>query len=370
VARVDILFGLAYPDARVRRTAQALADAGYEVRVLAWDREGARPAREMDGRVRIEHARVISRSGRGAVQVAFLERAVWRHLPRMRADPPAVLHAVDLPMLAVALLLRPLIGRPKLVYDAFEIYALMESHKYPGWLLSLVRLAERRLPRRADLVITPGHGRAAYFAERGTRSTVVGNWIDAPGNPPARDTARRELGIGDDRFCIVYAGGLEPSRDLESLVGHARRVEDDLVLVAGRGEQQPAVEAAAASLPNLRFLGWVAEPGTLYAAADALYYALRPDHPYASHPAPNNLYAAIAYAVPIVHRAQGELAIVADEGDIGPSFSDAASLDAAFATLRDPGVQDLVRSSLRRLQGRYSARRAAAALVDAYAHLE
>ena len=364
--RVDVLFGLAYPDSRVRRTTQALAAAGYDVRVLAWDRTGAAPRRERDGAVRVEHARVPSRSGRGASQLAYLARAVWSHLPALRRERPDVLHAVDLPMLAAAIVLRPLIGRPRLVYDAFEIYALMEAHKYPAWLLSVIRSAERRLPRRADLVIMPGTARQAYFAERGVASTVVGNWVDAPAEPLDRGSARAALHIGAEDFVLVYAGGLEASRDIDSLLRHAERAPDDVIVIAGRGEGADGVRRAAEDSPNVRFIGWTTDPGQLYVAADAVYYALHPDHPYAAHPAPNNLYAAIAWTVPLVHRGQGEIGLVAREAEIGAEFADDPSLDRAIDTLRDPARQRTVRASLRGLQDRYTARRAAQALIDAY----
>jgi glycosyltransferase involved in cell wall biosynthesis len=364
--RVDVLFGLAYPDSRVRRTSQALAAAGYDVRVLAWDRTGAAPRRARDGAVRVEHARVRSRSGRGASQLAYLARAVWSHLPALRRDRPDVIHAVDLPMLAAALALRPLIGRPRLVYDAFEIYALMEAHKYPAWLLRVIRGAERRLPRRADLVVTPGAARQAYFAERGVASCVVGNWVDAPVDHPERASARAALQIGPEPFVIAYAGGIEPSRDIGSLLRHAERAPRDVVVIAGRGEQADEVRRAAERNPNVRFIGWTDDPGRLYAAADAVYYALHPDHPYAAHAAPNNLYAAIAWAVPLVHRGQGEIGAAAREAQIGAAFDDDASLDQAIDALRDPERQAAVRASLRGLQDRYTARRAAEALIDAY----
>jgi glycosyltransferase involved in cell wall biosynthesis len=364
--RVDVLFGLAYPDSRVRRTTQALADAGYDVRVLAWDRTGAAARQARDGAVRVEHARVLSRSGRGASQLAYLGRAVWSYLPALRRERSDVLHAVDLPMLAAALAVRPFVGRPRVIFDAFEIYARLEAPKYPAWLLRVIRFAERRLPRRADLVITPGAGRQAYFAERGMTSTVVGNWADAPIAAPDRAAARAALGIGAERFVIVYAGGLEPSRDIGSLLRHAERAPDDVVVIAGRGEQSDAVQRAAERNANVRFVGWAADPGELYAAADAVYYALDPDHPYASHAAPNNLYAAIAWAVPLIHRGQGEIGIVAREAQIGEPFTADASLDQAVDALRDPARQQAVRTSLRGLQVRYTARSAAEALIDAY----
>jgi glycosyltransferase involved in cell wall biosynthesis len=197
-------------------------------------------------------------------------------------------------------------------------------------------------------------------------STVVGNWADAPIAAPDRAAARAALGIGAERFVIVYAGGLEPSRDIGSLLRHAERAPDDVVVIAGRGEQSDAVQRAAERNANVRFVGWAADPGELYAAADAVYYALDPDHPYASHAAPNNLYAAIAWAVPLIHRGQGEIGIVAREAQIGEPFTDDASLDQAVDALRDPARQQAVRPSLRGLQVRYTARSAAEALIDAY----
>ncbi|MGH2356423.1 MAG: glycosyltransferase [Candidatus Limnocylindria bacterium] len=367
--RVDILFGQHYPDARVRRCAQALAGAGYDVRVLAWDREGGSAPPVSDGRVRVEHARVATRTGRGLGQLPFLARVVWRHLAAVRSDLPDVLHAVDLPMLAAALLVRPLASRPRIVYDAFELYSIMEWHKYPDWLLRMIERAERGLPRRADLVLTPGEERRAWFGSRGIGSVVVGNWIDAPAPGVDRTAARHELRVAPEQFCVLYAGGLEPSRDIGPLLEHARRAPEDLVLVAGRGMQATLVTAAAAELPNVRFLGWVADTTPLYAAADCVYYALRTDHPYAAYAAPNNLYSAVAFGRPLVHRGQGEIGVVAAQADIGEQFDGDASLDSAIARLRDPERRASVTESLAKLRERYSARRAAEALLAAYAGL-
>ena len=367
--RVDILFGLSYPNTRVQRTARALDAAGWNVRVLAWDREAQRPRHARDGRIRVDHSRVRSHSGRGTTQLIYLLRALRSHGPAMRADPPDVLHVVDLPVLAGALAIWPLGGGRRLVYDAFELYALMQAERYPRWLLRGVDLAERLLPRRADLVITPGAGRAAWFAERGIESVVVGNWIDAPERPPTHAAARRALGIPPERFMILYAGDLETSRDVQALIRHAERAPKDLVVIAGRGSQAAAVERAANVLPNVRWDGWLDSTAVHHAAADALYYALHPDHPYAAHPAPNNLYAAIAHGVPLIHRGQGEIGVLAREAEIGVAFDDDPSLDAAVDRLRDPSLRRHIRASLQSLQDRYNERATAATLVEAYERL-
>ncbi len=365
--RVDILFERAYnPDPRVQRESAALSDAGYDVRILGWDRSGAMPPAAREGDVEIRRVGPVSRDGRGIAQLASLARAVAHYVPLIRARRPGILHAVDLPMLAAALVISPFVGRPLIIYDAFEIYAVMESHKYPRPLLRLIAAVERVLPRFADLVIVVGGERQAYFAERGVRSVVVGNWIDAPTGAPSREEARESLGIEPSRLAILYAGGLDPSRDIDSLIRHAERVPGDLVLVAGRGVQEASVANAAARLVNVRFLGFLPDPTTATVAADLLYYSLVPDHPYAAHAAPNNLYVAIAYATPLVHRGQGEIGFLAERVDIGARFDDDASLDAAIDSLRDPARRHQVARVLSGLQATYSWTRAATALLDAY----
>lgn len=369
---VEILLDKPYdPDHRVERTAQTLIAAGYDVRVLAWDRTGSRPISEVHNGVPIRRIQLRSRVSRGWTQLPFLLVVAARLLPLLRERHPRVIHAVNLPMLIITLVLMPFLGgrRPAVVYDAFEIHALMGVHSYPRWLVLLIGLAEHYLPRFADLVITPGEERRRYFRRRGIGSVAVPNWIEPPLTSPDREAARRELGIEPDQFVLLYAGGILGSRDLEPLVDHARRCPEDLVLIAGRGDAESELMEISAGLSNVRILGWVANPATLLSAADVLYYALKPDHPYASHAAPNNLYQAIAYAIPLLHRGQGEIELVAADHLIGRQFSDDATLDAAVEALRDRAEQERVRESLRGMQDAYRWTRAADRLIPAYRRL-
>jgi len=367
-SRVDFLLAKAYdPDLRVRRTGYALADAGYRPRVLAWDRSGMRPEESEDGPIHVHRIRVRSRPSRGWTQIFFLFRVAREFLRLMRQDPPQVIHAVDLPMLIVALALAPMLpgSRPAIVYDAFEIHALMGVHRYSRWLVAIIRITERYLPRLADLVITPGVDRQAYFAARGIRSVAVPNWVDPPQRLADRDEARAQFGL-DGRFCIVYAGGLIGSRDLDPLIRYAQHHPNDVVLIAGSGDAEGSLRTATASVPNVRLLGWLPDTSELFAAADALYYALKPDHPYASHAAPNNLYIAIANAVPLVFRAQGELSAVSARHRIGEVFVDDTTLERAIGALRDPHHNAAVRADLRMLQEEFRWADAAARLVGTY----
>jgi len=365
--RVDVLLAVGYdPDVRVRRITQALAAAGCRVRILAWDRDGTRAVAEDDGPVSVRRVSVRSRWGRGWTQAFALPRLFIRYLAAVRRRRPDVLHAVDLPMLVAALLIAPFAGRPRIVYDAFEVYRLMVGQRLPTPILWTIGLLERRLPRRAHLVITPGERRRQYFAKLGVRSISIPNWVDPPPVLPARATARGGFGISPETFCVAYAGALNTARDLDALLRHARRRPDHQVIIAGTGGDEPRLRTLAADLPNVRMAGWLADPSGLLAAADAIYYALHPDHPYAALAAPNNLYVAIAHQVPLAYRAQGELAEVGEQIVIGVPFTDDDSLDAALDQLADPQVNGRVRGNLAELAESYRWEIAAERLVRAY----
>jgi hypothetical protein len=367
VTKVDVLLAVGYdPDVRVQRATQALAAAGCSVRILAWDRDGTRPAAGDEGPVLIQRVAIRSRWGRGWTQLLVLPRVAASYLRAVRQRRPDVLHAVDLPMLLAAVLIAPLAGRPRIVYDAFEIYRVMMSGRLPAPLLWAIGLLERWLPRRADLVVTPGEARRRYFRRAGIESVSVPNWIDPPRARATREAARARLGIPEAAFCVAYAGALNPARDIDVLLRHARRRPDHQVVVAGAGSDEGRLRAAAADLPSVHMVGWLADPSDLLAGADALFYALRRDHPYASLAAPNNLYIAIAHAVPLAYREQGELAEVGAKHEIGVPFDDDASLDAALDQLADPAVNARIRGSLMALGSDYRWAVAAVRLVRAY----
>jgi glycosyltransferase involved in cell wall biosynthesis len=367
-SRIDVLLAVPYdPDVRVRRETQALADAGARVRILAWDRTGDRPISDYDGRVLVQRVGPRSTFARGASQLFFFMRLWLTLLPLIRRRRPDVLHAIDLPMLVIALAAWPLVGRPAIVYDAFEVYSVMVSHRLAAPLVKLIGMLETNLPRLANLVITPGDLRRSWFEDHGISSISIPNWVDRPQVEIDRAEARARLGIAEQQFCLVYAGALHRSRDLAPLLEHAQRFPRDVVVIAGRGDAEADLAEAARAVPNVRLMGWQADPSEVLLAADALYYALRPDHPYALLAVPNNLFVAISWAIPLIHRNQGEIGEVAAHHNIGVAFGDANSISDAVDVLRDAAVREAVRDELRRIGSAYSWPAAARRLVDAYA---
>lgn len=91
-----------------------------------------------------------------------------------------------------------------------------------------------------------------------------------------RPDARRRLGLGDNGPLVGIVGRLEPIKDVETFLDAAARitqVRDDVTfVVAGDGEMRSKLEAKGRELlgPRVRFLGWVEDLESLYAALDVV----------------------------------------------------------------------------------------------------
>ena len=174
---VLMLLSNAYdPDPRVRQEALALTTMGCRVRILAWDRDLARPAFETIEGVEVERVFVASTHGRGATQIfryllVYL-KMFWRGL----RTPFDAIHAHDLDTLPLAYLVG-LLRRKPVVYDAHESFPDMLEGSVPRAVQRGLTALESFLMRRVDLVITVGEKLRRHLDARGARrSVVVGNW--------------------------------------------------------------------------------------------------------------------------------------------------------------------------------------------------
>ena len=363
------------PDVRVLREGAALHRAGAEVRVVCWDREGRVPVEEHRDGITLQRVRTPSGRQMGLRQLATLRRFYREARRLVRPDSYDVVHAHDLLMLPLGASLARR-GRVPLIYDAHEIYHIMEGTRYPSPVLNGIAWMERRLIRRSvDAFITVSEQRVADYWRpvlAGREAFVVGNWYDPVSVPDRRRAeARAAWGIPDSALCLAYAGGLTGERRLDLILRAAQRLPEQFFLVAGRGDpqiEQRLLEAATAR-PNLRYLGWTDDPDRVYDAADVLYYLLDPDHPYSRFAASNTLHIAIARALPLITGDVGEPGRVMAGVDPSLVLSPATTdrLVEALKHLSDQGRYQEARQGMRAAQGRFSWRQSEEALRRAYA---
>jgi glycosyltransferase involved in cell wall biosynthesis len=250
-------------DPRVRREAETLTAAGWEVDVFGLRRPGESPSAVVAG-VNLHRLPVGRHQGASlpiylAEYGAFLLRSMWAATRAHRHRHYGLVEVHSLPdYLVFAALPMKLAGVPVLL-DLHEAMPEFFRSRFPRATnpisYRLLRLQEKLSIRLANEVMTVNEPLAERLRGLGVRSdrlTVVLNspdlrLFDAAAHP------RREF-MTDGTLRIVYTGALTPTYELDVLLRAAAsivRARPSLEWTAtlyGRGDAQPALEALAREL--------------------------------------------------------------------------------------------------------------------------
>ena len=343
-------------DARVLKEARTLAEAGYDVTIIAVLDKDTEPYEERDGFriLRVDTSLTVERSvategrppsprgrsttaigrklrdylfrrplgfiyawarGRtsGPLQTLLVavyrpyfffrySRRAWRIISNKPAD---IYHCHDLNTLPVGYRARRR-HAGKLVYDAHELITELAYISCPermGW-----RVLEQFLIRRADEVIATGTYRAEYLAKkyRVAAPTVILNCPPLPAAEAHNRALREKVGLPEDTVPIIlYQGGFMRGRGLDKLVLATDHLDRGVLVLMGWGP----LEAELRSLVKKRglerrvyFTEPVAPDRVVYyciSATVGVAIALRTslNNYYAT---PNKLYEYISAGVPVV----------------------------------------------------------------------
>lgn len=363
------------PDLRVMREAATLSEEGNCVTILAWDRDIGieRPVRETIEGVEIVRIPVKSERQLGVRQIPKFLKFFWEAFRYALRHPPDVVHCHDLLTLPIGVFTK-LIKKTYLVYDAHEIYWIMEAGKYPPAISWFIKTFENILLKAVDSFITVGEIRSNYYKQY-TKAPIyiVGNWYDRQTpNLEHRRILRDQLGIPVDAFIVAYVGSLNRNRSIEVIIHCAELAKENNHIhwiICGDGPERQKIEEASTSLLNFHYLGWVDEVSTIYSASDTFLYLMDSDHPYARYIAPNNLYLSIAWLKPLIGVKTGEIKQVLSTDAGGFLFSeyDTKTVYKAIQRLyEDTDTYAQYVELLKGLQHEYSWEKAQQNLLDAY----
>jgi glycosyltransferase involved in cell wall biosynthesis len=167
---------------------------------------------------------------------------------------------------------------------------------------------------------------------------------------------RGRFGIPSGTELAVFSGTFGRSYDLHTVVDcaallHKRARADIHFVLAGQGEQMPALRRRAASLPNVTMTGWL-DQRALAELIQAATVGLCAYAPHALQALPYKPFEYMAAGLPQISSLQGELAELLRTHGVGRQYDagSASSLAGAIVAIVDePAVRERMSEAARQL---------------------
>jgi glycosyltransferase involved in cell wall biosynthesis len=286
------------PDERVRKEAETLANLGYAITVIAWDRKAAYPVTEEFAGFLVRRIRLRS-SYSSFLAVLITLPIFWAAaFAEILTRDVDVIHCHDLDTLPLGIAARIVRKRIKMVYDAHEHYSSMIADLVPSPIRAVIAAIERILPRKADAVVTVNE----MLAERiqNPHVFVVRNTPDDRRGPIRGNSASKiEWPQG---FRIVFYGYLTRDRGIETILRIVSQRPNLSVVMAGDGPLAETVKQAASKFRNLKFLGYASQEEIrwLLTECDLVYLVEDPRIENNRIASPSRLYQAMMFGKPVL----------------------------------------------------------------------
>lgn len=359
-------------DPRVQREAQALACAGYHVKIIVPDNSKPRLADvPLDWGTGIE---IIPLPGEAASYIMTYPFVFGRMMyDRAIQEKPFAFHCHDLTTALIGLIAARKVGA-RCVCDFHEWWSELaewdrDKQQFVERLPKtkrFLKFAERLVMSRADEVITVCDSIAneLLVGVKGSpaKVTVIRNIPDLKpsSNHRGYGSLRESLQLRQDQQLVIYQGGIGPSRNLEAVIDALAYAPHTVLVLRGPamdyyGDAYMTRAAKAGAHNRLFCFGPVPSEDVVAAAAAsgavAGLYTVAPLCLSWKYALPNKLFEYMAAGLPILAADYPEVRKLVDHYGIGISFDaeDPRSIGAAFNRLA--AEPELATSMCTRLAG-------------------
>ncbi|NJE61792.1 glycosyltransferase family 4 protein [Thermococcus sp. 21S7] len=240
-------------DPRVYKEALTLVNGGYDVTILAWDREGVHPLRETVDGINVERIRVRAKYGSIIGFVVALPLFYLAALIRLLKMDFDVIHTHDFDTAPLGALIKLLRGKPW-IFDIHDIYftriSLLKERPSLGIFQRILMKLEILHAKFADVVVVVTRslggeyeGFKEFYVERGVPPDRIKIVWNTPRASMFLDYPR--LGLKkSSKFTIGYIGSIRTVSNFVPLFELAKKRGYKLLFV-GSGKSKEAVERIA-----------------------------------------------------------------------------------------------------------------------------
>jgi len=321
-------------DPRVQQEAEALVEAGNEVKIIVWDRKGEYGDRELVGKVevfRVHNDSLMDSLPNDLAREPFWWMKAYRMAKKIRKDYPFdVIHSHDLDTLLPGVMLKRKF-KVKLIFDAHEIFSFMIEGFVPKPAVWTARAMENILIPSADHIITVNEVFQRHYKRYGRPVTVVRN---------AKPLIYEDYeDAKNDVFTLIYIGIMSRDRFFPEIVDVVGNLEGVKLILAGKKEGlYYEMEKYVKKYPNIEFLGTIPTEQIypLTRKADATFVLVDPRNKNNRHTVFNKQFEAMLCGRPIIVTKGTFAAEMTERYKCGLTVDyDEKSIREAIITLRD-----------------------------------
>jgi len=323
------------PDPRVEKEARTLAQAGYQVSLLGWDRTAALPRQELLDGISCQRLPIRAEYASGMHNLPDLLRWQWGLLKWLISHRREyeLIHACDFDTVLPALVCQRLYGK-KIMCDIFDFYA-DHLRATPNWIKSAIRNVDLRAIDRAEAVILADESRWEQI--RGSNPRLSAVIYNTPEEAEPKTTAESRM-PSSDRLQIAYIGLLQVERGLLELLAVLGGHPEWGLHLAGFGGDESRLLEAARDLPNVHWHGRLPYTRAIQISAEAdiliaTYDPVIRNHRYSS---PNKVFEAMLLGKPIIVAQDTNMDHIIRQADCGIviPYGDIPALEAALLRLQ------------------------------------
>lgn len=330
------------PDPRVEKEARTLAQAGYDVTLLGWDRSTELPQKDRLSGISIFRLPIRAEYASGLRNLPDLLRWQWgllKWLVRRRREYDLI-HACDFDTILPALACRILFHK-KVIYDIFDFYA-DHLRLTPGVIKNTIRTVDLRAIGVADALILADDSRLEQVrGSRPRRRAIIYNSPEDIPIPTEQAQPDHQTSIQEQVYSglrIVYVGLLQAERGLFELLTVLSQHPDWSLDLAGFGGDEARILDQVRDMPNVRWHGRVPyQTATqLSAGADVLIATYDPSIPNHRYSSPNKVFEAMLLGKPIIVARDTNMDKIINQADCGivVTYGEIQELEAAFSHLQ------------------------------------
>lgn len=326
------------PYPRLEKMANYLSKNGFDVTVLAWDRDADYPPKEEVLKLKDTSVRIIRIGIRGqfsgGIRKNFkgllkFQKFIYSWLKAHRADYD-IIHSYDFDTGYTALKCAKKLKK-KLIYDIPDYY--VDSHGLNGSLIGwIIKRMENRVINKSDATIICTEERKKQISGTHPKNLYV-----IHNTPDITVEAIKSCALEDEPLKLVYVGIFGRARFIDKIAETVAKRNDCEFHIGGYGAgMESYFEDMAKKHNNIFYYGRIPYEKTIQLECDcdvmcAIYDPKVPNHYYA---APNKFYEALALGKPLLMAKNTGMASIVEEYGIGEVIDyDEISLNSALDRL-------------------------------------